>query len=406
MPTPCSAPRRKKTFLSSRSSASLKKTLKRCRELARALEQPGVAAPRHRDRHRPERRCPAARLRGRRLARRRFGDRPLQPGDARGGAPRLRPRLRNRRYDVLLRFVPDAEREGLGSTELKRAWEGEERAELERLISAVESGAADGATRGDRATARPWPSAPAAPSSSCANGASGRSRIFEVSETQSRRRAQDQGNRASASRSISTARARARIKTPLPFLSHMLEQIARHGAFDLSIVAEGDVEIDGHHTTEDVGIVLGKAVLEALGDRQGIRRYGSATLPMDEALVTAALDLSGRPFFVFRVPLAEGQARQLGRRARGGVLRGVCAHGAGESAHRAASKARTSTTSSRSSFKAFRQGPARGRRARSARDGHPFHEGNSDGVIAMHAVVVDVGIGNSALGRQGARNGG
>ena len=97
------------------------------------------------------------------------------------------------------------------------------------------------------------------------------------------------------------------IQTPLPFLSHMLEQIGRHGAFDLSIVAEGDVEIDGHHTTEDVGIVLGKAVLDALGDRQGIRRYGAATLPMDEALVTAALDLSGRPFFVFRVPLPKAK---------------------------------------------------------------------------------------------------
>jgi imidazoleglycerol-phosphate dehydratase len=97
------------------------------------------------------------------------------------------------------------------------------------------------------------------------------------------------------------------ITTPLPFLSHMLEQIGRHGAIDLSVVAEGDVEIDGHHTTEDVGIVLGKAVLDALGDRHGIRRYGSATLPMDEALVTAALDLSGRPFFVFRVPLPKAK---------------------------------------------------------------------------------------------------
>jgi imidazoleglycerol-phosphate dehydratase len=97
------------------------------------------------------------------------------------------------------------------------------------------------------------------------------------------------------------------IKTPLPFLSHMLEQIGRHGSFDLSVVADGDVEIDGHHTTEDIGIVLGKAVLDALGERHGIRRYGSATLPMDEALVTAALDLSGRPFFVFRVPLPKAK---------------------------------------------------------------------------------------------------
>jgi imidazoleglycerol-phosphate dehydratase len=97
------------------------------------------------------------------------------------------------------------------------------------------------------------------------------------------------------------------IDTPLPFLSHMLDQIARHGAFDLVVAAQGDVEIDGHHTTEDVGIVLGKAVLDALGDRHGIRRFGSATLPMDEALVTAALDLSGRPFFVFRVPLPKAK---------------------------------------------------------------------------------------------------
>jgi len=97
------------------------------------------------------------------------------------------------------------------------------------------------------------------------------------------------------------------IRTPLPFLSHMLEQIARHGAFDLEISADGDTDIDGHHTTEDIGIVLGKAVLDALGERRGIRRYGSATLPMDEALVTAAIDLSGRPFFVFRVALPKAK---------------------------------------------------------------------------------------------------
>ncbi len=97
------------------------------------------------------------------------------------------------------------------------------------------------------------------------------------------------------------------IDTPLPFLSHMLEQIARHGAIDLTIKATGDVEIDGHHTTEDIGIVLGQAVLEALGERQGIRRYGSATLPMDEALVTAAIDLSGRAFFVWRVELPKAK---------------------------------------------------------------------------------------------------
>lgn len=99
----------------------------------------------------------------------------------------------------------------------------------------------------------------------------------------------------------------AKIRTPLPFLSHMLEQIARHGSFDLTVEATGDTDIDGHHTTEDVGIVLGTAVLQALGDSSGIRRYGSATLPMDEALVTSALDLSGRSYFVWRVPLPKAR---------------------------------------------------------------------------------------------------
>jgi imidazoleglycerol-phosphate dehydratase len=99
----------------------------------------------------------------------------------------------------------------------------------------------------------------------------------------------------------------ADVKTPLPFLSHMLEQIARHGLFDLTVHAEGDVEIDGHHTTEDVGIALGSAVAAALGDKKGIARYGEATLPMDEALATCALDLSGRAFFVSRVPLPKAK---------------------------------------------------------------------------------------------------
>jgi imidazoleglycerol-phosphate dehydratase len=97
------------------------------------------------------------------------------------------------------------------------------------------------------------------------------------------------------------------VKTPLPFLSHMVEQLARHGGFDLEVDAAGDVEIDGHHTTEDLGIVLGKAVLAALGDRKGILRYGSATLPMDEALVRVAMDLSGRPFFVWRLDLPKAK---------------------------------------------------------------------------------------------------
>jgi imidazoleglycerol-phosphate dehydratase len=97
------------------------------------------------------------------------------------------------------------------------------------------------------------------------------------------------------------------IDTPLPFLSHMLDQLGRHGMFDLSVVAKGDVEIDGHHTTEDLGIAIGQCVAQALGDRAGIRRYGWATLPMDEACVTCTLDLSGRPYFVWKVPLPKAK---------------------------------------------------------------------------------------------------
>lgn len=98
-----------------------------------------------------------------------------------------------------------------------------------------------------------------------------------------------------------------RIATPLPFLSHMLDQLGRHGMLDLVVEAKGDVEIDGHHTTEDLGIAIGQAIGKALGDRAGIVRYGSATLPMDEACVTCAIDLSGRPYFVWRVPMPKAK---------------------------------------------------------------------------------------------------
>ena len=100
---------------------------------------------------------------------------------------------------------------------------------------------------------------------------------------------------------------RGDLVTPLPFLTHMLDQLARHGGLDLTVRAEGDVEIDGHHTTEDLAIVLGRAVDKALGDRVGIRRYGEATLPMDEALCQTALDLSGRTYFVDRLVLPKAK---------------------------------------------------------------------------------------------------
>jgi imidazoleglycerol-phosphate dehydratase len=91
------------------------------------------------------------------------------------------------------------------------------------------------------------------------------------------------------------------INTGVGFLDHMLDQVARHGMIDIEIKASGDLHIDAHHTTEDVGIALGQAVREALGDKKGIRRYASCDLPMDEALSRVALDISGRPFLVWRV---------------------------------------------------------------------------------------------------------
>jgi len=93
----------------------------------------------------------------------------------------------------------------------------------------------------------------------------------------------------------------ASASTGIPFFDHMLEQLGKHGGWDLRIEAEGDLEIDTHHTIEDVGIVLGTAFKEALGDKAGVRRFASAVVPLDEALVQVALDLSGRPFLVYEV---------------------------------------------------------------------------------------------------------
>jgi len=95
----------------------------------------------------------------------------------------------------------------------------------------------------------------------------------------------------------------AELATGVGFFDHMLELLARHSLFDLTVRAQGDLHVDAHHTVEDVGICLGKALAQALGDKAGIRRYGSATLPMDETLVTAAVDLSGRPLCVWNVTL-------------------------------------------------------------------------------------------------------
>ncbi|MEK7758946.1 MAG: imidazoleglycerol-phosphate dehydratase, partial [Pseudomonadota bacterium] len=93
----------------------------------------------------------------------------------------------------------------------------------------------------------------------------------------------------------------ARFETGIPFLEHMLDQIARHGLIDLDISAKGDLHIDAHHTVEDIGIAFGQAFAKAAGDKQGIRRYGHAYVPLDEALSRVVIDLSGRPGLEYRV---------------------------------------------------------------------------------------------------------
>ena len=91
------------------------------------------------------------------------------------------------------------------------------------------------------------------------------------------------------------------VKTSMPFMDHMLSLMSKHGLMDIKLKAKGDLEVDDHHTVEDVGIVLGKALKDALGKMQGIRRFGSASVPMDEALAQVSLDISGRPYLVYNV---------------------------------------------------------------------------------------------------------
>lgn len=96
-----------------------------------------------------------------------------------------------------------------------------------------------------------------------------------------------------------------RASTGLPFFDHMLDQLGRHGGFDLVVEAQGDLQVDGHHTVEDVAITVGECFREALGDKTGIRRFASGLYPLDEALVEVALDLSGRPYIAYDVPFGE-----------------------------------------------------------------------------------------------------
>ena len=145
------------------------------------------------------------------------------------------------------------------------------------------------------------------------------------------------------------------IATGVGFFDHMLDQLARHSLIDMSIRAAGDLHIDDHHTVEDTGIALGQALREAVGDKRGIRRYGSCLLPMDDALVRAALDLSGRPYLVWDVAFGAERVgtfdTQLvreffqGLSAHGGVtlhvtsLAGINAHHVAEAAFKAVARA-------------------------------------------------------------------
>src|SRR5512143_1322875 len=101
------------------------------------------------------------------------------------------------------------------------------------------------------------------------------------------------------------------VKTSVPFLDHMLSLMAKHGHFDLHVHAKGDIEIDYHHTVEDVGIVLGQAFRQALGDMKGIRRFGEAKVPMDEAMAEAVIDISGRPGLVYNVKMPKGKVGEF-----------------------------------------------------------------------------------------------
>ena len=101
------------------------------------------------------------------------------------------------------------------------------------------------------------------------------------------------------------------VETGVPFFDHMLDQVARHGFFDLTVKADGDLQIDAHHTIEDVGICLGEAFKQALGDKVGVRRFGRGTMPMHEALASVILDFSGRPFLVFNADLPKAKVGEF-----------------------------------------------------------------------------------------------
>ncbi len=119
---------------------------------------------------------------------------------------------------------------------------------------------------------------------------------------------------------------KANFKTGVPFLEHMLDQICRHGLIDMDIVANGDLEIDAHHTVEDIGITLGQAINKAIGDKKGIRRYGHAYVPLDEALSRVVLDFSGRPGLIYEIPFTKKSVGQFDVELFGEFFQGFVNH--------------------------------------------------------------------------------
>ena len=118
----------------------------------------------------------------------------------------------------------------------------------------------------------------------------------------------------------------AKLATGIGFFDHMLDQIARHGLIDLEIDAKGDLHIDGHHTVEDVGITLGQAMAQAVGDKKGLRRYGHAYIPLDEALSRVVIDFSGRPGLVMNVPFKSGMIGTFDTQLAHEFFQGFCNH--------------------------------------------------------------------------------
>ncbi|CQR75167.1 Imidazoleglycerol-phosphate dehydratase [Sporomusa ovata DSM 2662] len=118
----------------------------------------------------------------------------------------------------------------------------------------------------------------------------------------------------------------SKIATGIGFFDHMLILFSKHGLFDLTVAAKGDIYVDGHHTVEDTGIVLGQALAQALGDKAGIKRYGTAFVPMDEALAMVSLDISGRPFLVFDATLPNEQVGQFDSELTEEFLRALSVH--------------------------------------------------------------------------------